>query len=704
MHDPIFNIFREETREHLQQLERGFLELDADANLTERAQIVAKLFRHAHNLKGDARALDLDGQQQAAGQLEETLEQLRDDPAAIDAGTIEKGLSELDLLQQEFERWESDFLTEVPPASEETETTAAELAEARFAEAEPSLEEPASSLSASAWGEDVQTVRVSSERLDRMLNLVGEVRVLQRNSTEMQRQLRGLRGRLDDLTRQLEGEVRPLLESLFNQIRRVETTLHRHETREQVLMQSLEDDVSAARLLPLTILADSLRRPIRDLAKSLGKNVRYHVDVGDVLLDKAVIESLRAPLMHLIRNALDHGIEDPQTRLTCGKPAQGLIHFQAGRRGEKVVIQISDDGAGPDFNKIRQQLLSRGLLSEAEIQELSPEQLSHWLFHPGFSTTEVGDISGRGVGLDVVRDSLQRMQGRIELDSHGGIGTTFTLVLPVTLSTIRVLTVWCLGQCFGLPSSSILKTDRVKVSELRNIKGTPVIQYEGELIRWLTLADLLQLGRPRTHTENQYETYVVIRKESRTLAVRIDSIEEEREVLLKPLSFPLSGMPGVLGGTVRSDGSVQLVLDVSLNQIQRASSSWSGGFEVATSPKVPKILVVDDSPTTRAILRNVLAAAGYQVRTAVDGIDALEKLRVERPNLVVCDFEMPRLNGVDLTRQIKAKWNLPVILVTGREKEHHRREGLEAGADAYVIKSSFHGESLLDVVRQMIVE
>jgi len=698
MHDPIFNIFREETREHLKQLEQGFLELDTDANLTERARIVAKLFRHAHNLKGDARALDLDGQQQAATQLEETLEQLRDDPAAIDAESIEKGLSEFDLLQQEFEQWESTFLTEASAASEEQGAPPVEPSEM-----EQLVEDSALSLSTSAWGEDVQTVRVSSERLDRMLNLVGEVRVLQRSSSEMQRQLRNLRSRLDDLTRQLEGEVRLDLESLFNQVRRVETTLHHHETREQVLMQSLEDDVSAARLLPLTLLADSLRRPIRDLAKSLGKNVHYHVDVGEILLDKAVIESLRAPLMHLMRNAIDHGIENPQTRLTCGKPTQGLIHFRAGRRGGKVMIQISDDGAGPDFDKIRQQLLSRKLLSEAEIQGLSLEQLSEWLFHPGFSTTEVGDISGRGVGLDVVRDALQRIQGRIELDSHRGIGTTFTLVLPVTLSTIRVLTVWCLGQCFGLPSSSILKTGRVKVSELRSIKGTPVLQYEGEPIRWVTLADLLQLGRPRTPTESQYETYVVIRKESRTLAVRIDRIEEEREVLLKSLSFPLSGMPGVLGGTIRPDGSVQLVLDVSLNQIRRVSSR-SGVFEIATSPKIPKILVVDDSPTTRAILRNVLAAAGYQVRTAIDGIDALEKLHAELPDLVVCDFEMPRLNGVDLTRQIKAKWNLPVILVTGREKEHHRREGLEAGADAYVIKSSFQGESLLDVVRQLIVE
>jgi len=696
MHDPIFDIFRDEAIEHLKRLEQGFLDLDLTLDLAKRTQLVGKLFRHAHNLKGDSRALNLQELQKAAAVLEETLEQFRENPEKILPSSIETGLADLDHLRKRFEDWKREF------QKQEGNPSSAPLLPDEPMET-ISLT-PAESAAGSPWLDDSQNVRVPSARLDHMLNLVGEIRVLQRSNGEIQRELRELRIRLDELGRKFLGNDRPAVELALNQVRQIETRLYQHQTREQMLMQSLEENISAARLLPLSILADSFRRPIRDLARSVNKEVLYQVDVGDVLLDKAVIESLRAPLLHLVRNAVDHGIESPDVRHQRGKPPQGVIRFSAGRRGEKVCIQIADDGAGPDESAIRHRLLSHGLLSESEINALTSEELHQWIFHPGFSTANVGEISGRGVGLDIVRDTLLRMQGQIELLVKPGQGTTFSLIIPVTLSTIRVLTVWCLGRCFGIPSTRVQRTGRVKISELREIKGIPTLILDGEPVRWMSMADFLELGQPRIPAEDQYENFVVIQQESRRLAVRVDSIEEEREVLLKPLHFPLAGVPGLLGGTIRSDGSVQLVLDASLDLVERNVPVSSPAVSVRSAAEIPRILIVDDSPTTRAMLRNVLSSAGYQVHTAIDGMDALEKLRAERPDLVVCDFEMPRLNGVDLTRQIKARWNLPVILVTGREKEHYRREGLEAGADAYVIKSTFQGEGLLDVVRQLIIQ
>ncbi|WP_437227087.1 hybrid sensor histidine kinase/response regulator [Planctomicrobium sp. SH661] len=696
MHDPIFDIFRDEAREHLRLLEEGLLDLDATSDPAARTQLVNSLFRHAHNIKGDARALDLNDLQEAAGVLEELLEHFREDPAAVNANLVEKGLQELDVLKKAYEQWHRVFI-----AAESNDTFTPSTSS--VTPAIPAASESSADASP-LWMEHFLTVRVGSDRLDQMLNLVGEVRVLQRSDGEMQRQLSALRGRLSELTQQVRGELRPALESAFDHARRIELSLHQQQTREQVLMQSLEENISAARLLPVSMLADSLRRPVRDLARSLGKEVRYQADVGDVLLDKAVLESLRGPLLHLVRNAVDHGIETPQVRRSRGKNAQGTIHLQAGRRGEKVYIQISDDGAGADFDRIRKRILDHDLLSQQEVDELSPEQLSQWLFQPGFSTADVGEISGRGVGLDVVRDALQRIQGRIELSTESGKGTTFSLFLPVTLSTIRILTVWCGGQCFGIPSNSILRTGRVQTSELRRIKETPVILIENEPVRWIPMAEFLQVDPTRGGMQNQVQSYVVIQQEGRKIALQVDDLDDEREVLLKPLGFPLSGTPGILGGTIRPDGSVQLVLDLNFDQSHRETRRWQPqGHEGRSHPEF-RVLVVDDSPTTRALLRNIFTGAGYEVQTAVDGIDALEKLRIARPDLVVCDFEMPRLNGVDLTRQIKSNWNLPVILVTGREQEHHRREGLEAGADAYVVKSTFRGESLLDLVKQFLAD
>jgi two-component system, chemotaxis family, sensor kinase CheA len=403
--------------------------------------------------------------------------------------------------------------------------------------------------------------------------------------------------------------------------------------------------------------------------------------------------------VHLLRNAASHGIESPKERTSAGKSDEGMIRVQASRRGNSVRILVSDDGRGVDYDRIRARVQETEGLGETELAALTKEELARYLFKPGFTTQSAKDaISGRGVGLDVVLHTVRRLHGNVVLESSSPQGTTFAITVPVTISTMRILTVLCDGQYYGIPSTLALKTGRVKNTDLRELAGCLVLPMDGEPVRWVPLKTLLGKGVPAA-PHSGHCPYFLIQQEGKRIAVAVDDLEEESEVLLKGLGFPLSELPGVLGAAVRPDGSVQIVLDLVDMPVKSAAGV------VAHAPQVrpaSRILVADDSPVTRTILRNVLTAAGYVIRTATDGVNALERLRVEPVDLVISDVEMPRMDGFELTRQIKSKHRLPVILVTAMEKEEHRRKGLEAGADAYLVKSTFQGEGLLEIVKQFV--
>jgi two-component system chemotaxis sensor kinase CheA len=734
MPESVLDIFREEAREHLGALEKGFLDLES-AVAEQRKSLIDNLFRHAHSIKGDAKAVGVLPLKAAAQVLEDLLDTLRSAPDETTPERVNQGLAQLDQVRGAFESWQqpggSEQSAPVPVTKSVSgaalaggvlqleSTPATPVASAIPLKVDfPELTPPESTITGEAASPAIKnqkskienpsdesfTVRVSSERLDRMMNLAGEVRIAQR-STEV------VQGRLADLVDHLESavreharltafEIRQAFEFSLDQVRRIAGDVHNRRVSEELLMESLQADIRQARLLPLLMLTESLRRAVRDLSQSLGKPIRYEVDVGQILLDKAVIEALKDPLQHIIRNAADHGLETPDARRAAGKPEEGVIRIQAQQQGPAVRITISDDGRGVDFERVRSRLRNSGEVSEEELPNLTERDLIPYLFQPGFTTSTAGDVSGRGVGLDVVADTVRRLQGNVTLESSSHGGTTFVITVPVTISTVRVLTVMTGGQTFGIPSSMVVRTGRAARSDLRELEGGQVLNLNGEPLRWTRLGDLL--GRISSHqaTNGDSWPYLLIAQGNSRIVVAVDDVEDESEVLLKPLGFPLNGLPGVLGATIRADGSVQLLLDLASTALT-AGGSTAAGSRTETK-QARRIMVVDDSPTTRAIMRNVFTAAGYSVVTATDGIDALERLRSHSVHLVVSDVEMPRLNGFDLTRQIKSKFNLPVILVTGREKEEHRREGLEAGADAYVIKSTFEGEGLLAIVEQWI--
>jgi two-component system chemotaxis sensor kinase CheA len=707
--DPIFDIFRDEAHEHFAALEQGFLDLEAATSPDARRPIVDELFRHAHSLKGDARSLGFEAMEQSAQQLENTLDSLRQETGRADQATIDRALRELDAVRQAFED------SPVGEAGAQPETEADDLSIDEQPDKKP---------------EEGFTIRVPSEHLDRMLTLTAELRISHRGDEDLTLRLADLReqlhqGPIADLRALIGHEtsvedyrshIDGLLDahsSLVDQVDRIRRNVRRRHVHEELLLESLETDIRKARLLPLSLVTDPLRRTVRELARSLHKSIRYEADVSGILLDKAVIESLKDPLLHMIRNAAGHGIESPQERRQTGKPEEGAIRIAALCCGDQVRITVSDDGRGVDFERIRQRLRQQRVLNDEELADLTHKDLGAYLFQPGFTTTETEDtVSGRGVGLDVVFEVVRRMHGNVELvpteeaenrrsptAKRKSVGTTFAITVPVTVSTVRILTVLASGQWYGIPSAVVVRTGQVRNEQLQELERTTVLPLDGEPVRWVHLADLLETDGPARGGEQDLWRYLLLEWEGKRLAVAVDDLEDELEVVLKPLGFPLRGLPGVMGATIRPDGTVQIVLDPAGLPLRR------GRFvakEQERTTKRGRVLVVDDSPTTRAILRKVLAAAGYTVHVATDGNDALGRLRTHRVDLVVSDVVMPRMDGFQLTHEVKAKYGLPVVLVTSMESEEHRRRGLEAGADAYVVKSTFEEKGLLEIVKQLV--
>ena len=678
--DDILDLFRQEASDHLQALEKGFLDLELAESMESQESILNDIFRHAHGLKGAARAVELKDIQQCAQSLEDTLDGFREQESTLPGEAIKPGLTQFDELRRVLNHWQS------PPDSTKTV---------------PETRDPVRA----AGSDNTFTVRVSSDRLDRMLSLAGELRISQRSADFHAQQLDALEKNLEEgpisekIPSKQQAHLYQWQSAMRDQLHRIRTELHNKQVREELLLGALESDIHEARLLPLSMLAESLRRAVRDLAQSLGKVIRYEIDVGTVLLDKAVIESLKDPLLHLIRNAAHHGIESPAARVQAGKPEEGRIRLRAWRRGDRVNIEVSDDGGGLDYDKILLRVQRSGLVEDSELATLEESDLASFIFQPGFTTSlQPDEISGRGVGLDAVYDVVRRLQGSIEIPGSTSAGTSFVMAVPVTISTIRILTVSSGGQYYGIPSSSILRTARIQPTELISLQGNPILTVDGEPVPWIELSELIGADSKGGVDSSQSIPYVLTSHEGRRLAIGVDDTEDELEVILKPLGYPLTGIPGIVGGTIRPDGSVQLVLDMTGTVFRMRHHHPN-----ARSVSMPRqILVVDDSPVTRTMVRNVLANAGYMVETAGDGVEALERLQAKPMDLVVSDVQMPRMNGFQLTRQIKSQWNFPVILVTSLDKESHRREGLGAGADAYLVKSTFEGKGLLEIVRQLV--
>jgi chemosensory pili system protein ChpA (sensor histidine kinase/response regulator) len=461
-------------------------------------------------------------------------------------------------------------------------------------------------------------------------------------------------------------------------------------TRQRVILSELQAKMMRVRMTPISMITNKLRQTVREVAGSLDKKVKLVVTGEDIELDKLIWEKISDPLMHLLRNAVDHGVEPQELRQSLGKPAVATIKLAASREGNQVVIRIADDGAGLDYPAI--QAAVRKMRLSDRVDQMSDDELSHFIFYPGFSTrTEISEISGRGVGMDVVKENIQDLKGVIRVASEKGQGTKFTIRIPLTLAAVQALLFTVRGQTYAIALNEISEIIRLNPE---NILGPnqDALRLNDEVLPLFHMVDLLGLGKRDAEPVplGGYPVSLVVETVGRKGTLVIDTLVGQKEIVIKSLGSHLRSVKGVSGATIMGDGSVIPILDMEeLLWSQTTMSAETHTDKELIIERVLNIMIVDDSVSIRQVVSRLMEDQGWKVLTAKDGIDALDKLSESRPDLIVLDIEMPRMNGYEFLGALKAQVgfeDIPVVMLTSRTASKHRDKAKALGAKGFIVK------------------
>ena len=757
----MLDLFRFEAESQISQLNTSLLALEQQPTAAEHLEAC---MRAGHSLKGAARIVGLEAAVKVAHVLEDCFVLAQQGKLLLEKKHIDVLLHGADLLGRIAsppdgdEAWADHagsaevqaFLQALPAVMRGADAPAwpvptAAMQEARAAEAAPQPAPPAPSAAATEPAQPVATapitsqaaasraVRVSADSLDRLLSLTGESLVESRRlkpfSASMLRMKRVQReavqaldllqqklssSQLDEFAQTTLAELRALMQTNQQLLGEQLIALDAFDRRSVNLSQQLYDEALACRMRPFADGTGGFARMVRDVGHALGKSVRLEISGNTTQIDRDILEKLEAPLGHLLRNAVDHGIEDAAARRAAGKPEQGVVRLEARHSAGMLMIEVADDGGGIDLDRLRRTVVERGLSTEDMAARLSDAELLDFLLLPSFSLRDtVTEISGRGVGLDVVADMLKQVRGTIRITTRKGQGSRFLLQLPLTLSVIRSLLVEIAGEPYAFPLAYVNRTLRLPAEDLQTLEGYQHFSHAGRQVGLVSAHQVLQRGQWRARDGSV--CVVVIGEEEHSYGIAVDAFLGERMLVVQPLDARLGKIPDILAGALMEDGAPLLILDVAdlLRTVEKLTASGrlqTVGQDSADQAAVTvrkKVLVVDDSLTVRELERKLLANRGYQVTVAVDGMDGWNAVRAEHFDLVITDIDMPRMDGIELVTLIRGAPQLqalPVMIVSYKDREEDRQRGLAAGADHYFTKSSFHDESLLQAVTDLIGE
>jgi chemotaxis protein histidine kinase CheA/CheY-like chemotaxis protein len=702
--------FRAEVEERVASLSAGLLQLESHPSPR---QVVAGLFRDAHTVKGSARMLGLQGVLQVAHRCEDLLGALRDGRFVVRRDLIDLLLASCDGMISALPGLED-------PVPDEHLAALVDALERALAGDDPVNVPQWTATAIEDEYDDVSrhkshdSVRVAADKVYDLLDVVGEAEldarrverssgVLDALTAEHARWLRSLRDSVpaETLTPEAAVALHRML-SVGDQLSVAARDLRELVDDAHGRLAQVRDGAMGLAMVPVRRVVAALPRVVRDVATTSGKDVRLKLIGEDVELDKQVLDGVSDALKHLVVNAVDHGCEPPARRLALGKPTQATVTVTARAAGGTVVLEVSDDGSGIDEEALRTAAIERGVL--APDSALTGPALWQLLFLPALSTTtHVTETSGRGVGLDVVRTAVESLGGAVDVRSEPGAGTTFALTLPVTLGVLRCLVARIGEERYALPIPGVVESLSLKDATVHVLAGNPVVVRHGTTLPLLDLG--AALGTPGARDA---KAAVVVRYADRQVAWSVDRLEGELELVVKDLGPFLGRLPLICGATIDGDGSVVCLVD--LRELASAPTSASAVAVPGEKPSSigaskPRVLVVDDSVGVRELERAILQGAGYDVVTAVDGLDGAERLKDDPMDLVVSDVEMPGMDGFALTRTIRRTrgWEqVPVVIMTSRGSEEDQRAGLEAGASAYLLKTEFDQNQLVETVRRLL--
>ena len=713
--------FQHEHQTYLQQLEEFHAEWQAGDAIGH--EDLEEAYRLAHSLRAAAQMVEAETVEQSAQELESLLFRLRSGEVDLSENAVATVGKLLQTTQAKAETWTQTHNT--PEGSEETPTELIESTDTPADNAKATVPEATRML---------DTIRVSTLGLDRLLESSGrllaegfrqnavfqEWKVLSAQISEWEREWQTVRhfatSELHDLTatprfrrivRYLDYAERQLT-GIAKQARQARVAHARGSWRLTQLGRQMETDVREARMVPAESVFQGFRKLVRDLAQQSGKEIEFVCDGLDRQADRVVLQGLKDPLMHVLRNAVVHGIQSPAERERNGQPRCGSIRLSVETVGNRLTITVSDDGLGLDLSAIRQQAVEQNIIAERDAAQRSPDELARLIFQPGFSTsTAVTELSGRGMGLSVVQEAVRRMQGEIDVPMQAP-GTTIVLQVPLSISSQHVLLVAACEQTFALPIHCIRRLLRVPIAKVEMLEGHPFLHFESQPVQVVSLAHLLGIAGPNIQARSDYVYLAVLKGGTGAIAVAVDGFLRERDAVIEDLTGPAARVQTFSGAVSLEDESIALVIDPSA-LLRRLNPARAVATVQRTAPppekRRPTVLIVDDSFTTRTLEKSILETHGYEVRVAVNGSDALNQLRSKPVDLVISDVQMPHLDGFQLLAEIKHDEKLrktPVILVTSLDRRQDQERGLELGADAYIIKRKFDHQDLLATIRQII--
>jgi len=708
-----------EAAEHLQAIAAGLRELEQTTAPEAQRKVVETVFRAAHSLKGAARAVGFI-------EIESLCESLEDVFAAWKRRESIPSATALNTLHGTLDAITAALNAAVVPRGADAPgaaVVAVPVAQQRTIPVEETVRISITKLGARlVEAEEMLTVKLSAnQRAEELRELAQHFTVWRSDCAAIEPEVRALRRAPDQQAPSRTGAPARLLEFLDRNLEHLKsleskvTALSRTAERDRAAVGKLVDDLledsKQLLFLPFSTLSASFPKLVHDLCRDQGKEAELKLYGENIEIDKRILEDLKDPLIHLLRNCVDHGVEPPQERLRQGKPSRAAINLTLEPdNGNKMRLLLSDDGAGIDSSKVKASAVKHGLISAEAAARLSESEAQALIFQSAVSTSPIiTQLSGRGLGLAIVQEKAERLGGEVSVESRPGLGTTFRIVVPATRARFRGILVGATGRLLVVPTVQVERVARTRPEDIRNVEGRETISLGGRAVPLVHLADALELRRvEREEMSPGGMPIIVLGRNGQRVAFVVDQILDEQEILVKPLMKPLSRVRNIAAATVLGSGGIAPILNVAdLLKSARLLGAAPSAVPVAKPAKVVarSILVAEDSITSRMLLKAILESAGYRVKTAVDGMEAFTLLRTEHFDLVVSDVEMPRLNGFELTARIRADKKLaelPLVLVTALESREDRERGIDVGANAYLVKSSFDQSNLIETVRRLI--